>query len=260
MVGEGWVATSGLTLRHLFDSLLSGFMRKKSRLFALAEALRGRRTGVTAQQLADRFGVTIRTIYRDLDALQDAGLPLRADRGRGGGYALDKAYQLPPINLTAREGALLVALGKMALDQRLLPFTAPLEAALDKVRGALTTSAQRELLRLVDHHQIVRVPRLPVPATGPVPVEAPWFRGPPASPCPPGDWAGPLSPGSPPPGGSRSTRRPGTFTAAPNSRRPSASPRPDMLVAMAMTRPTANTPPMPITTVLPCFSMNGIAS
>ncbi len=151
-------------------------MRKKSRLFALAEALRGRRTGVTAQELADRFGVTIRTIYRDLDALQDAGLPLRADRGRGGGYALDKAYQLPPINLTAREGALLVALGKMAIDQRLLPFTASLEAALDKVRGALTTSAQRELLRLVDQLQIVGVPALPVPPAVRAAVETAWFE------------------------------------------------------------------------------------
>lgn len=151
-------------------------MRKKSRLFALAEALRGRRTGVTAQQLADRFGVTIRTIYRDLDALQDAGLPLRADRGRGGGYALDKAYQLPPINLTAREGALLVALGRMALDQRLLPFIASLESALDKVRGALTTSAQRELLRLVDQLQIVGVPSLPIADAVRLAVETAWFE------------------------------------------------------------------------------------
>ncbi len=151
-------------------------MRKKSRLFALAEALRGRRTGVTAQELADRFGVTIRTIYRDLDALQDAGLPLRADRGRGGGYALDKAYQLPPINLTAREGALLVALGKMALDQRLLPFSASLASALDKVRGALSTSAQRELLRLVDQLQIVGVPALPVPDAVRAAVETAWFE------------------------------------------------------------------------------------
>ena len=49
-------------------------------MFAIAEALRARRTGVTAQQLAERFGVTLRTIYRDLEALQDAGMPIKADR------------------------------------------------------------------------------------------------------------------------------------------------------------------------------------
>jgi len=90
-------------------------MRRKTRLFALAEALRARRTGVTAAQLADRFGVTLRTIYRDLDALQDAGMPIKADRGRGGGYALDKSYQLPPVNFTAREAALLLALASCNL-------------------------------------------------------------------------------------------------------------------------------------------------
>src|SRR5665647_1810603 len=95
-------------------------MRRKTRLFALAEAMRARRTGVTAQQLADRFGVTIRTIYRDLDALQDAGMPIKADRGRGGGYALDKNYQLPPINFTAREAALLVAMSRFVIEQRRL--------------------------------------------------------------------------------------------------------------------------------------------
>ena len=79
--------------------------RPSERLFALAEHLRGRRTGVTAESLAERFGVTIRTIYRDLESLQDAGMPIRADRGRGGGYALDTHYQLPPINFTAREAA-----------------------------------------------------------------------------------------------------------------------------------------------------------
>jgi len=151
-------------------------MRRKSRLFALAEALRARRTGVTAQQLADRFGVTLRTIYRDLEALQDAGLPLRADRGRGGGYALDKSYQLPPINLTAREAALLVALSRLVLEHRLMPFPKAIESAVDKVRAALSTSAQRELLELVGQLQLVGVPALPVPNSVRDAVETAWFE------------------------------------------------------------------------------------
>lgn len=152
-------------------------MRKKSRLFAIAEALRARRTGVTAQQLADRFGVTLRTIYRDLESLQDAGMPIKADRGRGGGYALDTHYQLPPINFTAREAALLVALSRLAVEQRLIPFPKAIERAADKVRAALTTSAQRELLQLVGQLQLVGVPALPIP--GPVrdAIETAWFEG-----------------------------------------------------------------------------------
>ena len=151
-------------------------MKRKTRLFALAEALRARRTGVTAEALAERFGVGIRTIYRDLATLQEAGLPLRADRGRGGGYALDKHYQLPPINLTAREAALLVALGTMARSQRLLPFDEPLASALDKVRAALSTSAQRELLGLLDRLQFVGVPALPVPPPVRRAVETAWLE------------------------------------------------------------------------------------
>ncbi|HET9626113.1 MAG TPA: HTH domain-containing protein [Kofleriaceae bacterium] len=151
-------------------------MRKKSRLFALAEALRARRTGVTAQELADRFGVTLRTIYRDLEALQDAGMPIKADRGRGGGYALDKAYQLPPVNFTAREAALLIALSRLATEQRLIPFPAAVERAADKVKSALSASAQRELLQLVSELQLVGVPALPVATDIQAAVETAWFE------------------------------------------------------------------------------------
>ena len=151
-------------------------MRKKSRLFAIAEALRARRTGVTASQLAERFGVTLRTIYRDIEALQDAGMPIRADRGRGGGYALDKNYQLPPINFTAREAALLIALSRLAVEQRLIPFPRAIEKAADKVRAALTTSAQRELLTLVSELQLVGVPALPIPSAVRDAIETAWFE------------------------------------------------------------------------------------
>src|SRR5215470_12273740 len=125
-------------------------VRKTARLFAIAEHLRGRRSGITAEQLAERFGVSVRTIYRDLDALRDAELPLQADRGRGGGYALDRAYTLPPVNFTAREAALLVVLGRWAIEMRLLPFSETIESGLDKVRGALSASAQRDLIKLLE--------------------------------------------------------------------------------------------------------------
>jgi predicted DNA-binding transcriptional regulator YafY len=151
-------------------------MQRTERLFALAEYLRGRRTGVTAEVLAERFEVTVRTIYRDLDALRAASMPVGAERGRGGGYALDRTYSLPPVNFTAREAALLVALGRFAIDMRLLPFAETLQSALDKVRAALSTSAQRELLARLEELSFHGVPSLPSRKEVRNAVERAWFE------------------------------------------------------------------------------------
>jgi predicted DNA-binding transcriptional regulator YafY len=151
-------------------------MQRTERLFALTEYLRGRRTGVTAEVLAERFGVTLRTIYRDLDTLRMAALPLSAERGRGGGYALDRSYSLPPVNFTAREAALLVALGRFAIEMRLLPFAETLDSALDKVRAALSTSAQRELLTRLSELSFHGVPGLPTKKAVRSALERAWFE------------------------------------------------------------------------------------
>lgn len=151
-------------------------MRRTERLLALAEYLRGRRTGVTAETLAARFEVTVRTMYRDLDALRAAALPIGAERGRGGGYALDRNYTLPPVNFTAREAALLVALGKFATNMRLMPFTETLGSALDKVRAALSASAQRELLTRLGEISFHGVPALPSKQEVRQAIERAWFE------------------------------------------------------------------------------------
>jgi predicted DNA-binding transcriptional regulator YafY len=150
-------------------------MRRQARLFAIAEYLRGRRTGVTANLLAERFNVTLRTIYRDLDELRSADLPVHAEQGRGGGYSLDRHYSLPPINLNPREAALLVALGMQAVRLRQLPFTETVQAALDKVRGALSVSAQRELLTTLESLQFVGVPALAAAPAVRAAIEEAWF-------------------------------------------------------------------------------------
>jgi predicted DNA-binding transcriptional regulator YafY len=151
-------------------------MKRQARLFAIAEYLRGRRTGVTAEILAERFDVTVRTIYRDLDALREASLPLNADRGPGGGYALDKSYTLPPVNFTAREAALLCIIGRWATEMRLLPFTETLASAMDKVRAALSTTAQRELIRHMDDLKFIGVPVLAPKPDVRAAVERAWFE------------------------------------------------------------------------------------
>ncbi len=133
-------------------------MKRTERLFAVAEYLRGRRTGTTAAAIAERFGVTLRTAYRDLSSLRDASLPLVAERGRGGGYALDRSYALPPVNFNAREAAVLISAGQWLTEMRVLPFTATLGSAIDKVRAALDRSAQRELANRLKELAYVGVP------------------------------------------------------------------------------------------------------
>jgi predicted DNA-binding transcriptional regulator YafY len=136
-------------------------MRRSERLFAIAEHLRGRRSGVTAGALAERFGVTLRTMYRDLESLKTAELPLVAERGRGGGFALERDYSMPPVNFTAREAAVLISAARFLAAMRVLPFAETLAAGCDKLRAALSRSAQREFLARLDELQFVGVPAKP---------------------------------------------------------------------------------------------------
>jgi predicted DNA-binding transcriptional regulator YafY len=76
------------------------------RLYALVEELRAvAPQGRSARQLAERFEVSKRTIERDISALQQAGVPISTQPGRRGGYVLDKAMSLPPLNFTPGEVA-----------------------------------------------------------------------------------------------------------------------------------------------------------
>jgi len=152
-------------------------MTRTRRLFAIAEYLRGRRTGTTVEQLAERFDVSVRTMFRDLDALREGSLPVHGERGRGGGIALDRSYSLPPVNFTAREAALLVAAGRFLAEMRVLPFTETLGSGLDKVRAALSSSAQRQLLEHLETLKFVGVPaRTAAPGVRQA-LEQAWFDG-----------------------------------------------------------------------------------
>jgi predicted DNA-binding transcriptional regulator YafY len=77
------------------------------RLLGILLILQSQRT-TTAGALAHRFGVTTRTIYRDLDTLSALGVPLYGERGRKGGIRLLPGYFLPPLMLTREEAIALV--------------------------------------------------------------------------------------------------------------------------------------------------------
>lgn len=148
---------------------------RTERLFAIAEHLRSRRTGVTAEALATRFDVSVRTIYRDLDTLRAAHLPLNAEPGPGGGYALDRSYTLPPVNFTVHEATLLLMTTEWIGRQRFLPFVDTLEDAAAKVRATLPSRTRAAVARRSETLSFVGVPARPVPPSVRSAVEEAWL-------------------------------------------------------------------------------------
>jgi predicted DNA-binding transcriptional regulator YafY len=96
---------------------------------------------MTAQELAEEHEVSVRTIYRDIDALSTAGVPVYAERGPGGGCALVEGYRTSLTGLTKDEVRALFVLGIPAsLDE--LGLSHELRTALRKLAAALP-EAQR---------------------------------------------------------------------------------------------------------------------
>ena len=86
-------------------------VKRTERLHALTEMLRRSGTrGHTAERLAAEFSISVRTVKRDLAALENSGAPIWSRPGPGGGYGLAAGANLPPISLTpAQAVALLTA-------------------------------------------------------------------------------------------------------------------------------------------------------
>lgn len=99
----------------------------------------------SARWLAERFGVSSRTIERDLSALQQNGVPIWAEPGRTGGYCLNAAHTLAPLGFTVDEAlAVTVALGTLTTS----PF------------GASATSALRKIVAVLDARSLTQTAEL----------------------------------------------------------------------------------------------------
>jgi predicted DNA-binding transcriptional regulator YafY len=111
-------------------------MNRTDRLYAIVEELRASAPlAVTSRRLAERFEVSGRTIERDISAPQQAGVPIWAVPGRGGGYTVDFCMTLPPVNFTAHEAlAVSIALSRVGT----MPFAQSARMALHKLMAAMS--------------------------------------------------------------------------------------------------------------------------
>lgn len=125
-------------------------MKRAERLHALSEMLRrsGAR-GCTAERLATEFGVSVRTVKRDLAALESGGTPIWSRPGPGGGFGLAAGASLPPVSLSPAQAVALLAAVSAASDA---PYADLAAAGIRKIVDVLddrTRARAEDLARRV---------------------------------------------------------------------------------------------------------------
>jgi predicted DNA-binding transcriptional regulator YafY len=139
-------------------------VNRTDRLYAIVEDLRAISPRCrSARDLARRFEVSSRTIERDIAALQQAGVPVYAEVGRKGGYALEKSMSLPPLNFTPAE-AVAVAIALNGADRQ--PFADDARSALRKLVAAMPGHEGDRARQLASRVQIMTSQRADDPQAG----------------------------------------------------------------------------------------------
>ncbi|WP_373399285.1 HTH domain-containing protein [Algoriphagus halophilus] len=121
-------------------------MNRIDRLTAILTHLQSKRT-IRAVELAERFGVSLRTIYRDVRALEETGVPIIGEAGQG--YSLVEGYRLPPVMFTKQEALAFVVAEKLlekSMDEENSRFY---KEALYKIK-AILKSEEKDLVGRVD--------------------------------------------------------------------------------------------------------------
>jgi predicted DNA-binding transcriptional regulator YafY len=122
-------------------------MNRIDRLTGMILLLQGQRV-ITAEQIAGHFEISVRTVYRDLSALGEAGVPIIAEAGIG--YSLMRGYHMPPVMFTEDEAAALFMSGVVTEQIADESLSQSLKSALLKVRSVLPQDKKDYLHQLKD--------------------------------------------------------------------------------------------------------------
>lgn len=131
-------------------------MNRIDRLHAILTHLQSKKR-VTAQEVADRFNISLRTVYRDVKALEESGVPVIGEAGSG--YTIMEGYRLPPVMFTQEEASALLLGAKLAEYLSDESIKKHFNAALFKIKAVLRTSDKEHMDQLNDN--IVVLSRLP---------------------------------------------------------------------------------------------------
>ncbi len=137
-------------------------MNRIDRLVAILIHLQGRRV-TRAEDIADEFQTSIRTVYRDIAALAEAGVPIVGEAGLG--YSIVKGYHLPPVHFTTEEATALIT-ASMLMDRFTDSSLAScMDSALAKIRAVLPPDHQDHIARLERRMSLPAAPQKSRPAS-----------------------------------------------------------------------------------------------
>ncbi|RED58158.1 helix-turn-helix transcriptional regulator [Cohnella lupini] len=124
-------------------------MLKSQRLIRMIMIINARKS-FTVQEMADEFGLSTRTVTRDLLELSELGVPIYSIQGRGGGYRLLQERLLPPIAFTESEAVAMFIACRSLRHLSALPFDEGAESALHKFYHYLPEDSKTRIDRLKD--------------------------------------------------------------------------------------------------------------
>ncbi|WP_232789232.1 helix-turn-helix transcriptional regulator [Sphingobacterium sp. UDSM-2020] len=122
-------------------------IKRLSRLTAILTQLQTKRL-ITASELAEKFLVTKRTIYRDIKALEMAGVPILVEEGKG--YSLMEGYRVSPIMFTESEANALITAEQLILKNKESSFVKEYSEAINKIKSVLRNNTKDKANLLSD--------------------------------------------------------------------------------------------------------------
>ncbi|PIF47485.1 WYL domain-containing protein [Chryseobacterium sp. 52] len=115
--------------------------KRLSRLTAILTQLQTKRL-LTATRLAEKFNVSVRTIYRDIRALEQAGVPILTEDGKG--YSLMEGYRVPPVMFTEAQANALITAEQLVVKNKDTSFVKHYTEAIEKIKSVLKYSIQEK--------------------------------------------------------------------------------------------------------------------
>lgn len=132
-------------------------MNRIDRLAAIVIQLQSKRL-VKAMDIADKFSISLRTVYRDIRALEEAGVPVAGEAGFG--YRLMEGYKLPPVMFNEDEASALLTAGKLMQSMSDGTSSKHYVSALDKIKAVLRLSEKDHLEEIDQHIAVVSHPAI----------------------------------------------------------------------------------------------------